>query len=91
MELSFNPTGQPRGDSASLNPASVLGQGGKRGLSEFLVPLPIIFGPSYPTLSHFLSGGSSRSAGLETRFSAAKKVRKTADGGICFTDGDAGL
>ena len=39
LELSFNPTGQPRGDSESLNPASVLGQRWKRGLSEFLVPL----------------------------------------------------
>ena len=33
LELSFNPTGQPRGDSESLNPASVLGQRWKRGLS----------------------------------------------------------
>ena len=54
LELSFNPTGQPRGDSASLNPASVLGQGGKRGLSEFSVPLPHHFWPELPYTQPFL-------------------------------------
>lgn len=90
--MSFNPTVQPRGDSASLNPASVLGQGWKRGLSEFSVPLPPHFWPELSYTQPFLVRRVQQKCWLgDEVLLLQKKVRKTADGSICFTDGDAGL
>ena len=81
--MSFNPTVQPRGDSASLNPASVLGQGWKRGLSEFSVPLPPHFWPELSYTQPFLVRRVQQKCWLgDEVLLLQKKVRKTADGSI---------